>query len=292
MNETKDLPLVFAMDAFLSALSASLSGGLSTLLLFPLEKLKTRLASAPVKGPSLTVLVSELGVSGLYAGSSTKTVQSMMGKFLYFLYYSTLRKLAMGEDKTISALGDIFCGYIAELLQLPVTIPIEVISTRMQMKEGVNPRQAFEELWKQGPGALWKGLDWSVLCGFMPALQYALYEQFKVAVLAKQRGGLTSAQAFVLGAVARAIATVAVFPFTRAKVVAQSRNKDQKQTVLEILLEDVKKDGILSLYRGILPELLRGVLTAAIMMTLKERTDVLTRQFFYYLFSINPRASK
>ena len=49
-------------------------------------------------------------------------------------------------------------------------------------------------------------------------------------------------------------------------------------------MDDFKKDGILSFYSGLSPELMRGVLSAAIMMTLKEKTDLLNQMLFAYMF--------
>ena len=83
--------------------------------------------------------------------------------------------------------------------------------------------------------------------------------------------------------IARAIATILVFPFIRAKVVAQSRN-DKSKSVVSVIMDDFKKDGILSFYSGLSPELMRGVLSAAIMMTLKEKTDLLNQMLFAYMF--------
>ena len=189
------------MDSLIQANSAALSGGLATLLLYPLEKIKTKMATS---SKSFIDIINESNIILLYNGASTKVIQSVIGKFLYFLYYSSLKNLYTQTTgaKEISALVDLLCGYTAEILQLPVTIPIEVISTRLQLSDSLKIKDVFNNLVSQGYNALFKGLDWSILCGLMPALQFTLYEQFKNYTLKSGNAkALTSTQAFVLGAV-------------------------------------------------------------------------------------------
>lgn len=67
-----------------------------------------------------------------------------------------------------------------------------------------------------------------MLC-LRPAIQFAVFERLKALKLAARKKtsgatsnlGLSALEAFVLGALARAVATVAVYPYTRAKVMAQ-----------------------------------------------------------------------
>lgn len=78
-------------------------------------------------------------------------------------------------------------------------------------------------------------------------------------------------QAFVLGAVARSIATLLLFPYIRAKVIVQSKKKSAaiaadvesgqpvapaKQDGIVTTLQRVySEEGPLALYRGLWPEL-------------------------------------
>ena len=76
-----------------------------------------------------------------------------------------------------------------------------------------------------------------MLC-FKPAIQYTIYEYVKKMVLAgrsvgrKQRGeathaeqNLSAVEVFLLGMLARAVSTVVCFPYTRAKVMMQTKNQ-------------------------------------------------------------------
>jgi len=115
-----------------------------------------------------------------------------------------------------------------------------------------------------------------------------------VLTLAPQRradGLLTAAEAFIFGAVGRAVATIITFPGQRANVMAKAGGGDNSKGLVSMLLEVYRKDGIGPLYSGMQvgghprepqpllaalshaacvwcaqPEITRGVLSAAIMM--------------------------
>lgn len=138
----------------------------------------------------------------------------------------------------------------------------------------------------------YKGISAYFLLALKPALQYTVYEQVKTAFLkSKTRKTLSAAEAFLLGMVARTVATVLVFPFLRAKVLMQTQKqlqatKDEQQqqqqeqggmtwlantTALDILWNQWQSKGLPGIFQGLGPELTRGVLSAALMLMIKER---------------------
>ena len=150
-------------------------------------------------------------------------------------------------------------------------------------------------------GGFYKGIQaYTVLC-LKPAIQYTVYEQVKKIVLAARRvnnhhnahGGattttvgrsveeesLSAAEAFLLGMVARIVATMLTYPYLRAKVMLQSTygNAKVKPTIPQMISEQVSEGGVWGLYQGIGPELTRGVFSAALMMMVKERIGVIVR---------------
>jgi hypothetical protein len=73
--------------------SAAVGGAIATALLFPLDVLRTKLAASSDKSDSAMKTIARLmrtqGVAGLFGGLSPKLVQSSLGKFLYFIFYTT-----------------------------------------------------------------------------------------------------------------------------------------------------------------------------------------------------------
>ena len=150
-----------------------------------------------------------------------------------------------------------------------------------------------------GISGFYKGISaYYILC-FKPALQYTVYEQVKAQLLRTRKAKtLSAAESFVLGMFARTVATVAVFPFVRAKVVMQSRakshhqqehqeqggqqtNQQQQQSVTALLAEIYESHGIQGLYQGLGPELTRGVFSAALMLMIKEKINESVKAALY-----------
>ena len=69
---------------------------------------------------------------------------------------------------------------------------------------------------EEGYQKLWAGVSSSLLLCCNPAIQFAVYETVKKAIIARkgkgQKKALSSLEAFVLGAVAKLIATVTTYP--------------------------------------------------------------------------------
>ncbi|CAM9869651.1 unnamed protein product, partial [Chrysoparadoxa australica] len=146
-----------------------------------------------------------------------------------------------------------------------------------------------EVLADRGVKGLYKGIQAYLWLGFKPAVQYAVYNQLKYLILAysskKQKKlvrELTALQAFVLGAISRAVATLVVYPFIRARVLSASEStgdgKGPPGSVMGRLAAVLQSEGVKGLYTGATPELARGVLSSAIMLAVKERIQIVTRR--------------
>jgi len=189
---------------------------------------------------------------------------------------------------------------MAEWAHLPVTLPIDCVTTAIQTDD--KNRGAFvllgNILSEKGIGGFYKGIQaYTVLC-LKPAIQYTVYEQVKKIVLATRRvkknnaagttaaraaaivdESLSAAEAFFLGMFARIVATMLTYPYLRAKVMLQSTygNAKVKPTIPQMISEQFSSGGVWGLYQGIGPELTRGVFSAALMMMVKERIGVIVR---------------
>lgn len=298
-------------DTILSeVISASVGGAVSASILYPLEVLKTRMQA---DGDDETTKDGERKKAGMieYAqrlyekegfsvyinGIETSAFQSAMEKAFYFFAYtalkqvhSTVRPLFLGNNNNnnasapMSASTNLLLGCLAEWAHLPVTMPIDCLTTAIQTSQKQNAMQLLLTILKEGN--MYKGIQaYYVLC-FKPALQYTVFEQVKQVLLkSRKQKSLSAAEAFLLGMVARTVSTVAVFPFVRAKVVMQSRKKTNPTntnnntenpvpvSIMGLLNEMYQTDGIAGLYQGLGPELTRGVFSAALMLMIKEQLN-------------------
>lgn len=287
-------------------LSASLGGAISASILYPLEVLKTRMQAEDKKtddeeqGDSeektttgmvdyAKNLYDREGYQVFINGIETSAFQSSIEKAFYFFAYTTLKNVHStvrtivspgAANEPMSASTNLLLGCLAEWAHLPITMPIDCLTTAIQTSKKQNAFALMREI-LQG-GNMYNGIQaYYVLC-FKPALQYTVFEQVKASLLKSRKNKtLGAAEAFALGMFARTVATVAVFPFLRAKVVMQSRKKtstengddteDQGPSIMTILQEVYNTDGLSGLYQGLGPELTRGVFSAALMLMIKEK---------------------
>eukprot|EP00617_Octactis_speculum_P021400 CAMPEP_0185747992 /NCGR_PEP_ID=MMETSP1174-20130828/6639_1 /TAXON_ID=35687 /ORGANISM="Dictyocha speculum, Strain CCMP1381" /LENGTH=183 /DNA_ID=CAMNT_0028423441 /DNA_START=90 /DNA_END=641 /DNA_ORIENTATION=+ len=165
---------------------------------------------------------------------------------------------------------------------MPLTLPMEVVTKRLQTAKKrsslfVVIQNIIEE---KGLLGFYSGIAaYLVLC-MKPAIQYSIYDHLRTFHLGERRKGaqratteLSASQAFLLGALSRAVATIVVYPYIRAKVLLQAeRTSDAKGGCIQDILRRVfRSEGFLALYRGVEPELFRGMLSSAIMLMVKER---------------------
>ena len=248
-----------------------------------------------------------------------KSLQSMSASFLggeWFLFHLFVSKLqntisnsitiflsivnqsiyvAISGNSNIGTIANLILGCFAEWSHLPVTLPIDCVTTAIQTDD--KNRGAFvllgNILSEKGIGGFYKGIEaYTVLC-LKPAIQYTVYEQVKKIVIAARRvsaqaqhhgrevvsDSLNAAEAFFLGMFARIVATMLTYPYLRAKVMLQSTYKNAivKPTIPQMIAEQLAEGGVWNLYQGIGPELTRGVFSAALMMMAKERIGVMVR---------------
>lgn len=285
------------MQMLAAASAAGVGGLLATSILYPLDTIKTRLQSGGSllgddnsKKDPLTVLRS------LFRGYQYKAAESTTSKFLYFYAYTLLTQIVAPPDgKGIGTATNLALGYVSEFSHLPLTLPMEVIATRLQTgaKGSGGVLQIIRAVLKEsGVAGFYKGFQaYFVLC-LQPAIQYTVFERVKEIYL--RRAGdaaksLTALEAFLLGAIARSIATLLLFPYIRAKVLVQSKNKkkhaaagiegakkedeaDKKEDgIVDTLKRVYNEEGPLALYTGLTPELTKGALSSALMLMIKEK---------------------
>jgi adenine nucleotide transporter 17 len=136
---------------------------------------------------------------------------------------------------------------------------------------------------KDGLQELWKGTGTSVLLVSNPVLQFFIYEQLKNARLSSHRQsnrGLSPGEAFLMGALAKGVATVLTYPLQLAQAVLrlQQRSNDtdnspdtkatgdqqqRYQGTWDCLVKLCQRDGAKGLFTGMKAKLLQTVLTAA-----------------------------
>uniref|UniRef100_A0A3B5MK94 Uncharacterized protein n=1 Tax=Xiphophorus couchianus TaxID=32473 RepID=A0A3B5MK94_9TELE len=188
---------------------------------------------------------------------------------------------SMKQQQTLALhfLSICFSGVINVLL----TTPLWVVNTRLKLQgskfrnSDIRPTNyagildAFKQIVrKEGVGALWNGTFPSLLLVLNPAIQFMIYEGLK----RQLRRGLTSLEVFIIGAVAKAVATTVTYPLQTIQSVLRVG-----LTFISIIIPFCvfnrllccRKHGVLGLFKGLEAKLLQTILTAALMFLLYEK---------------------
>ena len=139
---------------------------------------------------------------------------------------------------------------------------------------------------QDGVLGLWRGLLPSLVLVSNPTIQYFSYERMKHMLLAPRmalRGdarGLSGWEVFWLGAVSKAITTLATYP----TIVVKSRLQVSGGRLGVSLVKRMwREEGLSSFYRGLSSKIFQTVLNSAIMFYLQSRLQVVVLRFIIFL---------
>lgn len=245
--------------------------------------------------------------------------------YILNLLYHILPKSKMGGSLVASTIA----GCINVLLTNPLWVAsLRIMESRIPSVEVVEDndgntlqQQAHQKptLWNvmqriiqsEGISSLWNGTSTSLLLVSNPIIQHFMYEQLRTIILgrrqqrARQRVdgkalSLSPIEAFLFGAVAKAIATLATYPLQLAQVLLRlqrkklqsdqqgSNSKDIHDTTiyngtLDCLGKQFSSRGVSGLFQGMNAKLLQTVLTSAFTFLTYEQTLIQVGRFYEML---------
>ncbi|SMY29068.1 unnamed protein product [Zymoseptoria tritici ST99CH_1A5] len=295
------------------------SGGalVANALVYPLDIVKTRLqvqvkrnakdtyAEAPghvhYDGTMHAIqhIIQEEGISGLFTGISGSLLGVVSTNFAYFYWYGMVRaiyaKRISKNGEPAGTAAELAMGAVAGAVAQMFTIPIAVVTTRQQtqvkgQKKGMlaTAKEIIDS--PEGVPGLWRGLKASMVLVVNPAITYGAYERLRN-LLFPGKVQLAAHEAFFLGSLSKMMATVATQPLIVAKVALQSTPPPARagkpfKSFPEVMRYIVEREGLLGLYKGIAPQLLKGFLVQGILMMTKERVELLFVLLFRYVRKI------
>jgi len=285
------------MAALVQATAGAAGGVVASFSLQPLEVAKTRIAVGQSKSSSAVSAVlkiyEEEGLQGVFRGVGAKCSETGTKNFIYFYIYDALNSLAK-RQKMLTGTVKLLLGYVAGAGCAISTMPLEVLATRIQAEKSSDMtvllllRKTLEE---EGVTGLFKGFWSNIALCVNPAIQNATFDYLKEATMkAKRRAGqkpaLTSFEAFLWGAVGKAVATVITFPLVRLKTILQvGRDETEKnnESVLA-LLKKMDAAGLLkwlrNFYIGLGSMLTKSVAQAALLYMVKDQVEGLVFTMF------------
>ncbi|XP_059632545.1 peroxisomal adenine nucleotide carrier 1-like [Cornus florida] len=302
--------MAFDLESLTEATSGAIGALVSTTLLYPLDTCKTKY-QAEVRAQNqqkyrnisdvLWEAISTGQVISLYQGLGTKNLQSFISQFIYFYGYNFFKRVYLEKSgsKSMGTKANLLIAAAAGACTVIVTQPLDTVSSRMQTIEFGKSKGLMETLSEGTWSESFDGLGISLLLTANPSIQYTFFDQLKQRLLKGQlnsRKGtvsspeaLSALSAFMLGAVSKCIATCLTYPAIRCKVMIQAAESDQdenneaqpkmprtRKTVSGALYTIWKKEGLLGFFKGLKAQILKTVLSSALLLMIKEKITKVT----------------
>ncbi|KAL6709510.1 ADP/ATP carrier protein [Coniothyrium glycines] len=303
---------VDALPPWGNAVAGAAGAVIANTLVYPLDLIKTRLQvqikrSKTSNDPNpadhehydgaldaIRKVVANEGVSGLYAGIAGSLLGVASTNFAYFYWYTFVRSLYMSRRTLQTAPGtavELSLGAVAGALAQLFTIPVAVVTTRQQTmskheRKGLIATGMDVINGEDGWTGLWRGLRASLVLVINPSITYGAYQRLKDRLYPGKKN-LQPHEAFILGALSKMLATIATQPLIVAKVGLQSkpppaRNGVPFKTFTEVMEYIIQHEGPMALFKGIGPQILKGLLVQGFLMMTKERIELSFILLFRY----------
>ncbi|KAL8738613.1 MAG: hypothetical protein Q9181_000609 [Wetmoreana brouardii] len=296
-----------------NALAGATGAVIANAIVYPLDIVKTRLQVQVKRKPTdlepLTTneehytssldairrIIDNEGISGLYSGINGSLIGVTSTNFAYFYWYSVIRSLYLSSQTVPRAPGtamELSLGAAAGAVAQVFTIPVSVITTRQQTQPKGDKKGLFDtgkEVIDSEDGwtGLWRGLKASLILVINPAITYGAYQRLRV-LLFSGKANMRLWESFFLGAMSKGLATIVTQPLIVAKVGLQSRPPPARkgkpfESFLEVISFLIDHEGPMALFKGLAPQIAKGILVQGLLMMTKERMEILFIVLFTYL---------
>ncbi|KAL8439895.1 hypothetical protein Efla_006514 [Eimeria flavescens] len=194
-------------------------------------------------------------IGRLYSGLGVKLAEQVARNFVYFYLYQALKTRAAKSHASMVTANTLLLAILAALGTQLLTAPLDVTSTHAQLCRLPLRTIFLRILRKEGPLGFYRGFGASLCLCANPAITNATFDTLKVwlqmvSLLRARRfmdpitdedtqieqisqvlPPLSGLQTFLLGAASKAVATVATYPYIRAKVLLQARLLERAASV-------------------------------------------------------------
>lgn len=207
-------------------------------------------------------------MSGLYRGMSSPIAGvAMVNSIVFGVYGHTQRHLS--EPDRLSA--HFLAGVSAGLAQTPVSSPIELAKTRLQLQSPLQsdsrgPIQCLRNIYKkEGYRGVFKGLNITFL---REGPSYGVYfVTYEMLTKTSSKQPISTPHMLLAGGLAGTASWVISYPIDVIKSRIQAESSDRYSGALDCLKKSIRAEGYSCLYRGLNSTILRAFPTNAATFT-------------------------
>jgi len=248
----------------------------STLVLHPLDLLKTRGAAGRVGGlwEQCKQIWKCQGARGFYHGMSPNMALSGLSWGIYFLSYNAAKNRLEGQNG--GSVAQAAAAVEAGVITMMVTNPLQVVRTRMVLSTSPCGMLALATsiLHREGPAALFKGFTPNMIGVSHGTLQLVLYETLKEKYQASKltSHNLGSFEHVGLAALSKMVASLATYPCQVVRTVLQDvpQVPGTNLRARDVASKLWQEKGTRGLYRGIIPHLMHVTPNICIIFAMYE----------------------
>lgn len=218
------------------------------------------------------------GITALWSGLPPTLIMSVPATMIYFTMYEQIRDLSL--SKLVPPLQShyipLLAGAAARVLTVTAISPIEFLRTKMQsekIKYSDVGKSVYQLVERRGFLSLWHGYIPTLLRDVpFSALYWTMYEQLK-----QLEPNPQIFHYFIFGAVSGTVAATLTLPFDVIKTQRQTElgeaallNRTVQSSTLTLIHNLYKKNGVTSLFAGLVPRILKVAPSCAIMISSYE----------------------
>ncbi|KAK8790201.1 hypothetical protein WA538_001415 [Blastocystis sp. DL] len=272
-------------------ISGMCGGFVTTVVLHPLDLVKTRLQVYTVKDynflKNFAVVIKntykESGLRAFYQGISPAVLGSVMSWSIYFGVYENAknryrRRLGVSQ---LNGFYNMISSLEAGVIGSTITCPVWFLKTRLQLQNrlslmpGYKPYKGIVDATiricrEEGVKTMYTGLIPSLLLTSHAAIQFVIYEKLKV-IETNYRNRIDYKTGLWCGAVSKFCASMITYPLQVFRSRLQQLNaKSSYQNIVDCAVKIWKKEGIVGFYGGLLPNLIRVIPSSSLTLMTYE----------------------
>lgn len=287
---------LFTYENLVHAISGMTGGVTAITTFYPLNIVRTRLQvdeSLKNEGnvfKTVMKIAEQDGPQALYQGWWSSVVSLGASNFVYFYTYNAFKAIYKRQlqRKEIDPGTNLAIAAAAGVVNVLTTTPFWVAGTRLmvQSKKGTQGKKPYKGVLdtltrianEEGVGALWNGVGPSLVLVSNPTIQFSTYERLRgimVKISEKRGSGITSFEFFLMGAIAKAVATIFTYPLQIAQSRLRADKEGKYKGTASVLRDLYAVKGFLGWFKGIEAKLWQTVLTAAFQFLTYEQVQKL-----------------
>ncbi|XP_050526723.1 mitochondrial ornithine transporter 1-like isoform X1 [Daktulosphaira vitifoliae] len=283
-------------------MAGAAGGGVSVFVSHPLDTVKVKMQLYPASFKNMGVCLKQIfnrqGIRGLYCGTIPALTSTCAETAVMFGTYGQCQKIVaskldVGTDITkLNYLQNAAAGGMASVLTSLVLCPTELVKIRMQADYGVNKKSAakvIRETFKtDGFKGFLRGLSFTLARESIGnTVFFGTYEWCREFLKPKgqSKEGCSVFATMISGSVAGVANWVAVYPFDVIKSKLQSTTGKVSR---KFIWEQIKEQGIRSLYNGLRPTLVKTIPTTGLMLVGVEYSKPWFKKLLCLTQSSNP----